>query len=284
MRRLGCVVLLAMLLRSGLPVVSLEAKTWPESGVVRFGVTDPREKFETQIDDRLLLRIVRMPHVRVKEFGWTVEVVERPGDVGSPNLLYHSLAWHGPYPTDIMAWHEGERLFPRQRVLRMQGFPFEVRILLRDIATGGVGANKEFVSGTVEVSWQPFQPLDVRGQNRYAEIRGLIKRNLRVSSSPVQAADAWTIKAVRPHTTDADVPVLIEMLADEESAVGVGAAGLLAALGDKAVSEITAVSRSPHARIAANATEALRRIELCRQNPRVVDPDLCPAAPAGAAR
>ncbi len=83
---------------------------------------------------------------------------------------------------------------------------------------------------------------------------------------------------------DDDIPVLIEMLADEEAAVGVGAAGLLATLGDKALPELTAVSRSAHARIAANAMDALRRIEVCRQNPRGIDPGLCPAPPAGTVR
>ncbi len=280
MKPMGSVVALAILLGA----VAAAAETWPASGVIRFGVTDPRERIERQISEGLLLRIIRVRHARLKEFGWSVEVVERPGEGGSPNLLYHSLAWHGPYPTDVMAWHEGERLFPSSRAIRVQGFLLQVHIRLRDIATSGEGENKEFLSGTVEVSWEPFQPLDTRGQNRYAEIRGLIKRNLQVSGRPVQAADAWTIKAVRPDVTDADVPVLMEMLADEESAVGVGAAGLLATLGDTAMSEITAVSRSANERIAAKAAEALRRIELCGQNPRGIDPGLCPAPPAGAGR
>ena len=60
MRRVGPVVVLAILLGIGTLVMPLDAKTWPASGVVRFGVADPRERIERQIDDRLLLRIVHV--------------------------------------------------------------------------------------------------------------------------------------------------------------------------------------------------------------------------------
>ena len=162
---IGRIAMGALLVLS-MPIAS-DAGSWGNSlGTVRFEVTDARERIEREIDSRLLLRVSRVPHVRLANFGWVVKVLERPVGENAVNLLYHSLAWHGPYPTDIMAWHVGERVFPDDRFLRVQGHPYEIRITLSDIKVTGTGENREFVSGSVDVSWRRIRSTGAGGSAR----------------------------------------------------------------------------------------------------------------------
>ncbi len=162
---IGRIAIGALLIMS-VPIAS-DAGSWGNSlGTVRFEVTDARQRIEHEIDSRLLLRVSRVPHVRLANFGWVVEVLERPVGENAVNLLYHSLSWHGPYPTDILAWHAGAQVFPDNRVLRVQGHPYEVRITLSNITVRGSGENKEFVSGSVEVSWRRIRSPGTGGSAR----------------------------------------------------------------------------------------------------------------------
>ncbi|MGH2402982.1 MAG: hypothetical protein ACRDGN_00825 [bacterium] len=82
----------------------------------------------------------------------------RPAGEDSWNLLYHSRAWHGPYPTDILAWIHERQFYPDERILPVYGHPYEIRIRLVDGPTAGVGDDAEFVAGIVEVAWRRAPP------------------------------------------------------------------------------------------------------------------------------
>ena len=98
------------------------------AGTMSFEVTDPRDRIESPIGGELIASAVRLGH------GWEIEVVERSAGERPANLLYHSPAWRGPYPTQIMALHSGTRLFADVRVLPVRGYSCEVEITLRSQA------------------------------------------------------------------------------------------------------------------------------------------------------
>ncbi|HEX8725117.1 MAG TPA: hypothetical protein VF737_07020 [Gemmatimonadaceae bacterium] len=123
--------------------------TTPFTVAVRFAVTDTTPLFEQPLGDSLLLRVQREGPL-----GWTVSVVRRGAGTDGRNLLYHSLEWHGPYPTDLFAWSFHERYFPDERLLPVYGYPYEVRVRLVDCRTAGSGATAVFTAGTVEVAWR----------------------------------------------------------------------------------------------------------------------------------
>ena len=118
------------------------------SGTLTLDVMDPRPEVTQVIDDRLLLRVRSQG-----DHDWEVQVVERPLREFPENLLYHSPEWHGPYPTQVFAWHIASRTFPDERWVCVRGFPYEVTIRLKDMATEGKGPDAHFVHGTVEVQW-----------------------------------------------------------------------------------------------------------------------------------
>lgn len=123
--------------------------TTPYTVAVRFEVTDTTEVFERPLGPSLLLRVQREGRS-----GWVVAVVRRSSRPDQPNLLYHSRRWHGPYPTDVLAWSYQRRLFPDVRVLLVRGYPYKVRVRLIDCRTSGSGDGAAFEAGTIEVGWR----------------------------------------------------------------------------------------------------------------------------------
>ncbi len=110
------------------PQVPDQALTPDSSGFVvsmRFPVTDTASAFERALESELILAVRRVPHAKLAHFGGTVVVRERRVGPEAPNLLYHSRSWHGPYPTDILAWIQQEQRFPDERVLPVWGKPYE---------------------------------------------------------------------------------------------------------------------------------------------------------------
>lgn len=117
---------------------------------ISFSVTDGRDVINRDIDSELLLRVEK-DRGRV---GWDVQVVRKPYDRNaSANLLYHSLEWHGPYPSQVYAWHVAERYFPNERRLETRGYPYEFRIILENPVVEKHGADVRFVSGTIRITW-----------------------------------------------------------------------------------------------------------------------------------
>jgi len=121
----------------------------------------------------------------------------------------------------------------------------------------------------------------VEGANpvRYAQIRRMINENRHLSAHMVRAVDARTIKQVRPHISDNDIPVLAQMMGDKDYGVASAASALLATRGAKAVPVLLEAKRSRNAALSMQAEDALRRIDECSDAElrRQLDPVFCPA-------
>jgi hypothetical protein len=139
---------LAVLVLGGL---NLEAKQ-RYAGKLTFDVRDKRELITRSISKDLLLRVKRVRSARQEYFGWDVEVVRKPIEANSSNLLYHSKEWHGPYPSQVDAWQVATKYFPNQRELDVRGYPYEVKLILIDPVVEGAG--ESFVSGSIQILWR----------------------------------------------------------------------------------------------------------------------------------
>jgi len=139
---------LAVLLLNGL---HLEGKQ-KHGGSLTFDVRDKREVITRSIDKHLLLRVERADKLAQEPVGWDIQVVRKPFDVNSGNLLYHSREWHGPYPSQVEAWHVADRYFPNERELEVRGYPYELRIILINPVVAGDGSS--FVSGEIKIIWK----------------------------------------------------------------------------------------------------------------------------------
>ena len=100
-----------------------------------------------------------------------------------------------------------------------------------------------------------------RSESRYVAIRRLIKNNLHFSAHLTFAVNTKTVEAVRKEVTETDIPVLIELLGDEENVVGIGAQLVLESFGKKALPALTEAANSPDHERAWKAKEAIRTIE-----------------------
>lgn len=116
-------------------------------GTLSVRVTDDRGSVEQDIDERLVLVL------QGGEFGWDVKAAERPMTLSSPNLLYHSSEWHGPYPTQVYPWNVARQFFPNERKLAIRGYPYEVTIRIVDVRIEGEGDQAKFKEGTILVRW-----------------------------------------------------------------------------------------------------------------------------------
>jgi len=138
----------AVLLLNGF---NLEA-TQKHGGSLTFDVRDKRELITRSIDKYLLLRVERADKLAKEPGGWDVQVVRKPFDVNSENLLYHSREWHGPYPSQVEAWHVARKYFPSERELEVRGYSYEVKIILINPVVAGDGSS--FVSGEIKIIWK----------------------------------------------------------------------------------------------------------------------------------
>lgn len=85
--------------------------------------------------------------------GWDVEVAKRKPAGPAYNLLYHSDEWHGPYETQVYAWHIAKEYFDNSRWLCVKGYPVEVHILIKEPKVVKSGEEFVFQSGTLIVEW-----------------------------------------------------------------------------------------------------------------------------------
>jgi hypothetical protein len=148
-----------VLLLAAPPAASLAAQP-PASDKARFAtalsfpVTDTTRMFEYPLDSLLVIRVFRQVDAESRHMGWWVAVMRTPTDRGGFNLLYHSRSWHGPYPTDLYAWHWAKTRFPNERILPVHGYPYEVRVRCHGCETGGEEQGAHFTEGVVEVGWR----------------------------------------------------------------------------------------------------------------------------------
>jgi hypothetical protein len=111
---------------------------------------------------------------------------------------------------------------------------------------------------------------------RYREILELIDDNLHFTAHLTWAVTGETIADLRDHVGPADIPLLIEMMGDEDARARIAASGLLTTLGDAAVPALEAAKGSPDYRISIGAGDALIRFGECKVNPAGMNPDACP--------
>ncbi len=112
--------------------------------------------------------------------------------------------------------------------------------------------------------------------DRYREIADMIDDNLHFSVHLTWAVTTDTIASVRGEIDATDIPVLVEMLADDRAAIRIGASSLLATLGEAALPALAEAARSPDWKTSMAANDALILIEMCRTNPAGTDPVACP--------
>ena len=118
---------------------------------------------------------------------------------------------------------------------------------------------------------------DTRHPGRYGEIRAIIVDNLHFGRHFTWATNTKTIKAVRPHLTEADVPVLSRLLRDERAAVAIAAAHLLELLGPAGEAALRRATEDPNVGVRMYAQDALGHIAQCRDPAvRNLDRAVCP--------
>jgi len=149
--KIAAVSLAALILVGARPLGACEPP-WRDGVTVE--LTDERQLVELDLDSTLVLRVVNVPHADVPSMGWMVEVMRKPVDLESPNLLYHSRYFHGPYPTDFLAWSTREQYFPDSRILEVYETDYEIRGELLEPETTLVGETAVFTRGRLAVSYR----------------------------------------------------------------------------------------------------------------------------------
>lgn len=119
--------------------------------LLSFPVVDTASVHEAKLGDRLVVRALHERDAAGTSMGWYVAVHQLPVRAESRNLLYHSLAWHGPYPSDVFAWIHREHYYPDDRTLSVYGWPWDVRLVCRDCDVAGDSTRVHFVTGTLEI-------------------------------------------------------------------------------------------------------------------------------------
>lgn len=143
-----------ILLAVALTLAALPSSLAQDRGnTLSFSVMDNRRLIERELGSELLLRVQKVCNSDVAT-GWEVSVIHKPLNEKSMNLLYHSVPWHGPYPSQIEAWQVEQNYFPNRRELEVSSFPYTLLIELIDPKIAGNGPAASFVSGYVKISWR----------------------------------------------------------------------------------------------------------------------------------
>jgi hypothetical protein len=131
--------------------------------LLRFPVTDTTPLFERPLGRALLVQVRREVDAQNVAGGWYIAVVRQPARAESRNLLFHSWAWHGPYPTDLFAWIHEECYYPDERILPVYDYPYELRLRCEACVTAKTARGVEFTEGTVAVGARRIQSPVRRG-------------------------------------------------------------------------------------------------------------------------
>ena len=96
--------------------------------LLRFPVTDTTSLFEPVLAAPCWSKCAAKWMLMASLAAGDIAVVRQPTGPESRNLLYHSWAWHGPYPTDLFAWIHEEGYYPDERILPVYDYPYELRL------------------------------------------------------------------------------------------------------------------------------------------------------------
>ena len=122
--------------------------------LMRFSVTDTTALFERALGSKLMVQMRREADADGDSGGWSIAVVRQPPGPDRRNLLYHSWAWHGPYPSDLLAWSHETGYYPDERILPVYDYPYELRLRCQECTTVTAAHEVAFAGGTVEVGWR----------------------------------------------------------------------------------------------------------------------------------
>jgi hypothetical protein len=128
-------------------LVCLSSFADPVPNILNLPLPSTSETVYVQIDEKFQLR------AEPDQDGWEIGVVTKLPQNFPSNLLYHSKKWHGPYPTQIYAWHLLKDYFPNTRWLCVSGQPIEVMLEIRDAKIKPDGESAVFESGQLHVEW-----------------------------------------------------------------------------------------------------------------------------------
>lgn len=127
-------------------------------------------------------------------------------------------------------------------------------------------------------------------QARYLQIKRLIQdtRHFEISAHFVMGfkVNPRDIRAVRPRITRNDIPVLVQMMGDQDAWASAGSRMLLASFGRPAMPALREATQSGNPSIAQHARDTLQLLDDCYNEALrpVMNPDFCPADRAAGAR
>src|SRR6185503_1451263 len=93
-----------------LPISAANATLPTKWESVNFDLIDPREVVKINLAPKLELQIFKARHARLENFGWKVSVFNKPTNTQSKDLLLPR--WHGPHPSDVLAWISRDQYYP----------------------------------------------------------------------------------------------------------------------------------------------------------------------------
>lgn len=120
---------------------------------ISINLTDKQKLFTRDIGKELLLRVVKDSSVSQEHFCWNVEVVRKPYDENSTNLIYTNKTGTTADPSQICAWQISEQYFPNEREIEVRGYPYTIKISLVQPKAEGKEADSRFTSGSLEITW-----------------------------------------------------------------------------------------------------------------------------------
>lgn len=148
MRKLHIAILLVVLAWSVQSVFAARP-----TGEIKIDLIAEQKVFETDLGNNLVLRVVKDSSVKHRDFGWILEVVQKPYRRNSRNLIYTNPTGTTADKSQIYAWHVAGGEFPNQRVLIVKGHSHKIKIKLINPGVRGVGEDARFVSGKLKISW-----------------------------------------------------------------------------------------------------------------------------------
>ena len=118
-------------------------------GSVTIQLLDPRPRLSFELERHLSLTLDNE-----RPDGWELDVRDDRAPASS-NLLYHSLQWHGPYPSQIYAWHVARDYFSNDRWLCVHRHhpQYEIHAVIQDAVVAGTPQRPAFSAGTLTVEW-----------------------------------------------------------------------------------------------------------------------------------
>src|SRR5262252_10231784 len=93
--------------------------------ILEFDVISAKDAFSQTVGDGLTLRVERERAVGLSNIGWSLSVTRAHSQ---NNLLIRGRRWHGPQPSDLLAWHfAGDKhLYDDTRILPVYEYPLEL--------------------------------------------------------------------------------------------------------------------------------------------------------------